>query len=316
MKKRQLGSQGPEISVIGYGAWEAGGMAWGPNPPEEQVIDAMRAAVDSGVNWIDTAEVYGGGKSEELVRRAVEGLDDVLIFTKLAPKGAGRGFDPEGVRRGAEASLERLGRDAIDLYQLHWPDREIPVETTWEAMAKLVDDGLVRWIGVSNFDRELIERCEKVRHVDSLQPQFSLLWQKGRTDLFPFLAESGTGVIAYGPLGYGLLTGAFTKDTKFSDDDWRSGKHGMRAYDRLFADGKFERNVGISERLRPIADRLDLTLAQLALAWVFHQRGVTGAIAGSRSPQHVRENAEAGGVELSEKDLDEIDSIVPHDTPG
>lgn len=309
MQRARLGSNGPEISAIGFGAWEAGGMGWGPNPPDEQTIRAIRTAIDEGMNWIDTAEVYGGGRSEELVARAVEGRD-VMIFTKLAPKPAGSGFHPAGVRAGAEGSLKRLRRDVIDLYQLHWPGRRVRLEETWTAMASLVDDGLVRYIGLSNFTREMIETCERIRHVDSLQPEFSLLRQNGRQDLFPFCEANGTGVIAYGPLGYGLLTGAFTKDTEFSDDDWRGGGHGMGAYDRLFAPGKLDRNLDIVDRLRPVAERLGITLAQLALAWVFHQRGVTAAIAGSRSPEHVAENARAGSVTLKPEDLEEIDAIV------
>ncbi|MGH2730286.1 MAG: aldo/keto reductase [Actinomycetota bacterium] len=312
MRTAQLGSTGPAISVVGFGAWEAGGMAWGPNPSDEQTIEAMTTAFDKGMTWIDTAEVYGGGRSEKLVAQAVAERDDILVFTKLAAKPAGSGFHPAGVRTGAEASLKRLGRDVIDLYQLHWPDRDEgnPIEETWEAMAALVDDGLVRWIGVSNFDQELIERCEKIRHVDSLQPHFSMLHQDGRDDLFSFCAENGTGIIAYGPLGYGLLTGAFTKDTKFGDDDWRSGKHGMGAYDELFSPGKFEKNLAVVDALRPVADRLDVTLAQLALAWVVHQTGVTGAIAGSRSPSHVADNADAGTVTLEDKHLEEIEKIL------
>lgn len=310
MRTRRLGSQGPEISVVGYGAWEAGGNVWGPNPPDEQVIDAMHAAFEAGINWVDTAEVYGGGRSERLVADALEGHDHVLVFTKVASKGAGSGHHPEGVRSAAEKSLERLRRDAIDLFQLHWPDRSVPFERTWEAMASLVEDGLVKHIGVSNFDRAGIERCERVAHVDSLQPQFSLLTQKGRDDLFPFCEDNGTGVICYGPLAYGLLTGAFDKDTTFGDDDWRSGKHGMRGYERLFKPGVFEAHIDTVERLRPVAERLGITLAQLALAWVVHQRGVTGAIAGSRDPGHVRDNAGAGDVTLETKDLEEIDSIV------
>ena len=310
MNHKKLGSNGPEISTVGFGAWEAGGMAWGPNPPDSQTISAMQTAFDAGVNWIDTAEVYGGGRSEELVAQAVKDRDDVIVFTKVAPKPGGSGFEPENVRKAAEASLSRLGRDHIDVFQLHWPDRAIPVEDTWGAMAALVDDGLVRWIGVSNFSRELIEKCEPIRHVDSLQPHFSMLNQEGRTDLFPFCEENGTGIIAYGPLGYGLLTGAITHDTEFGDDDWRGGKHGMSAYPKLFAPGKIERNLDIVDALRPVADRIGTTLAQLALAWVIAQRGVTAAIAGSRSPDHVRENAGAGSVELSAKDLEEIESIV------
>ena len=310
MRTRRLGSSGLEISVIGFGAWEAGGMAWGPNPPDEQTIRAMQTAIESGVNWIDTAEVYGGGRSEELVARAVEGREDILIFTKLAPKPAGTGFDRDGVRRAAEKSLRRLGREHIDVYQLHWPAWDVPVEETWEAMAGLVDEGLVRHVGVSNFDRSLIERCESIRHVDSLQPHFSLLHPEGRNDLLPFCKTNGTGVVAYGPLGYGLLTGAVTRETEFGDDDWRGGGHGMRAYDSMFAPGKLERNLDVVERLHPIADKLGITLAQLALAWVVRQEGVTAAIAGSRSPDHVAENAGAGSIDLSDGDLQEIESLI------
>jgi aryl-alcohol dehydrogenase-like predicted oxidoreductase len=310
MKTRRLGSQGPEISVIGFGAWEAGGMAWGPNPPDEQTLEAMRGAIDSGMAWIDTAEVYGGGRSEELVARATEGHDDVRVFTKVAPKPAGSGFDKSGIRAAAEKSLGRLKRDSIDLYQLHWRANNVEIEETWEAMARLVEDRLVKYLGVSNFDRDLIERCERIRHVDSLQPPFSMLEQQGRNDLFVFCESNGTGIIAYGPLGYGLLTGAFTKDTEFGDDDWRGGGHGMPPYERLFAPGKFEQKLDLVDSLRPTADRLNITVAQLALAWVTHQVGVTGAIAGSRSPVHVSENAGAGSVDLSDKDLDEIEGIL------
>jgi aryl-alcohol dehydrogenase-like predicted oxidoreductase len=309
VRTERLGRDGPMISVIGFGAWEAGGRAWGPNPPDEQTIAAMRAALDAGVTWIDTAEVYGSGRSEELVARAVAGTD-TMVFTKVAPKPNGSGFDSPSVRKAAEGSLRRLGRQVIDLYQLHWRDRSVPIEETWGAMAQLVDDGLVRHIGLSNFDQGLIERCESIRHVDSLQPHFSMLWQRGRHDLFPLCAKNGTGVIAYGPLGYGLLTGAVTKDTQFGEDDWRGGGHGMGLYDKLFAPGVLESNLAKVDALRTVCDRLGLTLAQLALTWVFHQEGVTGAIAGSRSPEHVAENAAAGDVVLEQKDLEEIDEIL------
>ena len=310
MDTRQLGSNGPIISVVGFGAWEAGGMAWGPNPPDDQTIRAMQAGIDSGMTWIDTAEVYGGGRSEELVGQAVRGRDDVLVFTKLAPKPAGSGYDAASVSAGAQASLRRLGRDVIDLYQLHWPDRSVDIAETWEAMAGLVDEGLVRAIGVSNFGSDLIERCAAIRHVDSLQPHFSMLWRRGRDDLFPLCESNGTGIIAYGPLGFGLLTGAITAETEFGDDDWRGGGHGMGNYERFFAPGNREKMLQVVDDLRPIADRLDITLAQLALAWVIHQKGVTGAIAGSRSPEHVAENAGAGSVRLEAKDLEEIESVL------
>ena len=310
MKMQKLGSQGPEISVVGFGAWEAGGGIWG-EVPDDQTIEAMRAAVDAGITWIDTAEVYGKGRSEELVGKALQDLD-ALVFTKVAPQGAGSGFRPEQVKEAARKSLERLQRDVIDVYQLHWPDSSIPVEDTWGAMAELVDEGSVRYIGVSNFDRELIERCERIRHVDSLQPHFSMLHQAGRHRFFPFCKENGTGIVAYGPLAGSLLTGAITMETEFDDSDWRSGKTAGQAgyFKEFFAPGIKERNLEKVDRLKKIAGRLDASMAQLALAWVFHQTGVTGAIAGSRSPKHVRDNAAAGTITLSSDDLEEVDTIL------
>ncbi len=310
MKTHKLGSQGPDLSVIGFGAWEAGGEAYGPNDSEERVIEAIHAGLDSGINWIDTAEVYGQGTSERIVGRAIAGRrEDVLIATKVAPSTEGTGHRAAEVRRACEGSLERLGIDRIDLYQLHWPDDGVPVEETWGAMAALVDDGLVRWIGLSNYDREQIQRCESIRHVDSLQPQFSMLHLKHR-DLIKWCATNGTGVVPYGPLAYGLLTGAITADTTFHPGDWRT-TGGASYYDNLFAPGKLERSLAVVEGLRPIADRLGITMAQLALAWTFQQPGVTSAIAGSRDPKHVRQNAEAADVELDAKTLDEIEGILP-----
>ena len=310
MKMHKLGSQGPDISVIGFGGWEAGGGIWG-EIPDEQSIEAIRAAIDAGMTWIDTAEVYGRGRSEEVVGRALKGYD-ALVFTKVAPQGAGSGFRPEQVKDAARKSLGRLQRDAIDLYQLHWPDPSIPVEDTWGAMAELVDEGLVRYIGVSNFDKELIERCENIRHVDSLQPHFSMLHQAGRYRFFPFCKENGTGIIAYGPLAGSLLTGAITMETEFDDSDWRSGKTQGRAgyFDEFFAPGVKEKYLGKVEQLKKVAERLGVSMPQLALAWVFHQTGVTGAIAGSRSPKHVRDNAGAGTISLSTDDLEEVDRIL------
>ena len=310
MELRSLGSQGPIISVIGYGGWEAGGDAWGPEPPEGDVLAAMRAGFDAGINWVDTAEIYGGGRSESVIGRAIAGRPDVMTFTKVASTPRGSGYAPLSIRRAAEASLRRLHRDAIDLYQLHWPDEaDVPLEDAWGAMADLVDAGLVRWVGVSNFTREQIERCERLRHVDSLQPHLSMLWQE-RLPLLEVCSGNGTGVIAYGPLAFGLLTGSIRHETTFPDNDWRSGGHGLRAYDQLFAPGRFGPNLVVVDALRPIAQRLDVSLGQLALAWLLHRDGITGAIAGSRSPEHVRENAAASNVELSTECLAEIDSIL------
>lgn len=310
MRTRRLGSDGPEISVIGFGAWEMGGNHWGPNPDEDVLARAVHAGLDAGMTWVDTAEVYGSGTSEEILGRALRGRDDVMVFTKLAPGPAGSGFKPDQVRRGAENSLRRLGREVIDLYQLHWPDGNVPVEETWEAMAGLAAEGLVRYIGVSNFNVELIDRCLKVRHVDSLQPHFSMLYRSPRDELLPFCARNGIGVISYGPLAFGLLTGALTTETTFDDTDWRSGKLGMGNYERLFAPDARRAHLDTVDRLRPIADRLGISPAELALAWNVSQHGVTGAIAGSRSPEHTATNARAGEVTLSDKDLEEIEAVL------
>jgi aryl-alcohol dehydrogenase-like predicted oxidoreductase len=314
VRERRLGSRGPDLSVVGFGAWEAGGGSeWGRPPPEGQVLNAIRSVFDCGIDWIDTAEVYGRGRSEELVGKAVAGRrDEVRLASKVAPVPEGSGFRAEQVRAACEKSLRRLGTQHIDLYQLHWPDGgRIPVEETWTAMAGLVDDGLVRFIGVSNFDRDLIERCQAIRHVDSLQQEFSMLELRDR-DLIRWCGEQGTGVLSYSPLAFGLLTGAIGPESRFDADDVRSGRDGGS----LFAPGNRERNHAVVEALRPFAERLDITLAQLALAWNVHQPGVTAAIAGSRNPDHVRSNAAAGDVELDDATLSELDEIVSRVAPA
>ncbi len=311
MRRARLGERGPELSVIGFGAWEAGGGSeWGNAPPDDQVLGAIRAIFDCGIDWVDTAEVYGRGRSEELVGRAVAGRrDELLIASKVAPSPAGSGFRAEQVRRACEGSLRRIGTDHLDLYQLHWPDESgVPVEETWGAMAALVDEGLVRFIGVSNFDRGLIERCRPIRHVDSLQQEFSMLWRRD-AGLIRWCGEVGTGVLSYAPLAYGLLTGAITSETRFDEGDFRGGGEEEDA-DALFAPGRREEHLAVVGALRPIAERLGLTLAQLALAWNVHQPGVTSAIAGSRNPDHVRSNARAGGTELDEAAVSELDAIL------
>lgn len=317
MGSRRLGFDGPEISVIGHGAWEAGGM-WGTNPPDEQIVAAMHAAFEAGVTWIDTAEVYGPHRSEELVGRAIEGRDDVMVFTKVAPRVEingrvfGSGLDPDGVRAAAEGTLKRLGREVIDLYQVHIPWPQVPVEETWGAMAQLVDDGLVRYIGVSNFEAHLLERCEAIRHVDACQVHFSLLHPAARDELIPVCQRNGTGVLCYGALGFGLLTGTITRDTEFSPDDWRSGAIPIPVplYQQIFAPVARERHLAVVEQLPVVAQRLGLAPAQLALAWVIHQPGVTGVICGTRSPDRARENAAAAGVELTGEDVFEIDALL------
>jgi aryl-alcohol dehydrogenase-like predicted oxidoreductase len=301
-----LGSRGRELSVIGFGAWEAGmGRDWGDAPPEDQVVEAIATVFETGIGWIDTAEVYGDGTSERLIGRAIAGRrDEILVATKVAPKPDGSGFRSEQVQRACRKSLERLSTDRIDLYQLHWPDESgVPIEDTWGAMASLVDEGLVRFIGVSNFDRALIERCLAVRHVDSLQQEFSMLVLDDR-DLIRWCGGLGVGVLAYGPLAYGLLAGAVTAETTFAPADHRLEQP------NLFGPGNLERGLAVVNAMRPIAARLGITVAQLALAWTVHQPGVTSAIAGSRNPDHVRSNAAAGDVVLDAATLGELERIL------
>lgn len=310
MELRTLGPQGPAISVVGYGGWEAGGRGWGAPRLDAEVIAAMRAGFDAGINWIDTAEVYGDGGSEELSGRAIQGHDDVMVFTKVASAPRGSGYARASIRRAAEASLRRLRRDVIDVYQLHWPDeKDVPLEEAWGSMATLVESGLVRWIGVSNFTEDLIARCEAIRHVDVLQPHLSMLWQE-RLPLTEVCVANGTGVIVYGPLAFGLLTGTITPRTRFADDDFRGGKLGLRAYNQLFSPGRFEANLGVVSAVTPIAARIGVSLAQLAIAWVLHRQGVSGAIVGSCSPQHVRENVAASSARLSARDLADIGRVL------
>jgi aryl-alcohol dehydrogenase-like predicted oxidoreductase len=306
MRTAQLGSAGPAISVVGFGTWEAGGTDWGPNESDDAVIAAIRAGLDAGITWIDTAEVYGKGVSEELVGRAIAGRrDDVFVATKVGPADEGSGFKPNEVRAACRASLGRLSIDRIDLYQLHWPDPfGTPLEETWGAMCELQDAGLVHHIGMSNFDRASIERCLEIRHVDSLQQEFSMLVLDDR-ELIRWCGEHGVGVVSYSPLGAGLLTGALTRERAGSLEDWRGEwKEG------LFSPSGLDRAFGLIEGLRPIATRLGITLGQLSLAWNIAQPGVTAAIAGSRNPDHVRENAAAGDVELDLATLGELEALL------
>ncbi len=305
MRTRRLGRSGPDISVIGFGAWEAGGDAWGANESEEAVIAAMHAGSDAGMTWIDTAEVYGNGVSETIVGKAVAGRrGGVLVATKVAPATEGTGFRPDQVRAACDASLTRLGIDRIDLYQLHWPDPTgPPIEDTWGAVTELQDAGKVRAIGVSNFDRELIERCEAIRHVDSLQQEFSMLSLADRA-LIEWCGQVETGVVTYGPLGFGLLTGHISREQAASAGDWRRSDEGP------FTDENLAKDFTIVEGLRPIAERVGITMAQLALAWNIAQPGVTAAIAGSRNPAHTSDNAAAGDTDLDDATLAEIDALL------
>jgi aryl-alcohol dehydrogenase-like predicted oxidoreductase len=269
----------------------------------------MHAAIDAGINWIDTAEAYGGGRSEELVAQVLrDRRDEVLVFTKVAHFASG--LRPEQIRRAIRRSLQRLGIDRVDLYQVHWPaEHLLPIEEVWSTMAEIADEGLASRIGVSNFDRALIERCLAIRHVDSVQNRLSLLVQRDRDVLLPWLAERGIGYLGYAPLAFGLLTGRISEETRFEPGDWRGGDGNVGYYDEFFAPNVIGSHLELVDRLRAVAARLDVPVGTLAIRAVLELGGVTGAIVGSRDERHVRENAGAGGLHLDETTRRELDAI-------
>jgi aryl-alcohol dehydrogenase-like predicted oxidoreductase len=316
MQKRPLGTSGIEITPVGFGSWAVGGgewaFGWGPQDDDDS-IRAIRHAISAGVAWIDTAAIYGLGHSEEIVGRAVAGIpaaDRPLIFTKCGLeadtadpfKPAVRNAAPAFIRLEVERSLRRLGVERIDLYQIHWPDETgVPVEDSWGEMARLVDEGKVRAIGVSNFDVARLELCERIRHVDSLQPPFSLIHRGSGIELIPWAAAHGTGVIVYSPMASGILTDSFSPDRVIAmgDKDWR------RRSDS-FLEPALTGNVALRDALKPIAQRHGTTVSAVAVAWVLAWPGVSGAIVGARRPEQVDGWLPAAGLTLSALDLAEI----------
>ncbi len=317
---RRLGRDGPEITRVGFGAWAVGGggwsFGWGPQDDEDS-LRAMRHAVERGVNWIDTAAVYGLGHSEEVVGRLLRDFgagDRPLVFTKCGlvwdesdpMKPPQRNLQPASIRRECEASLRRLGVESIDLYQFHWPDETgTPVEDSWGEMLRLVEEGKVRWAGVSNFSAELLERCEPLRHVDSLQPPFSLVRRESAGTEIPWAAEHGTGVIVYSPMQSGLLTDRWSMERvkTLADDDWRRNAS-------EFQSPNVERNLALRDALRPIAERHHTSVASVAVAWTLSWPGVTSAIVGARTPEQVDGWVVAAAVDLTREDLDEIAGAI------
>ena len=316
---RLLGTSGLEITTVGFGSWAVGGggyaFGWGPQDDRRSVA-AITHAAELGVNWVDTAAIYGVGHSEEVVGRAVRSLPEgsrPLVFTKCGrewdpadPSSDWRELTPATVRRGAEDSLRRLGLEQIDLFQIHWPDdRGNPIEPGWEEMLALKEEGLVRAVGVSNFDLGLLERCESLGHVDSLQPPFSLIGRDTAGELLPWALEHGTGVICYSPMQNGLLTDSFGPEriASMAEDDWRRSAPS-------FQEPSLGRSLALRDALRPVAERHDVTVAAVAVAWVLAWPGVSGAIVGGRAPEQVDGWIGAAGLALSDADLDEIAAAV------
>jgi aryl-alcohol dehydrogenase-like predicted oxidoreductase len=326
INKRSLGSSGLEITTVGFGAWAIGGGGWtyGWGPQDDKTSEeTMRRAIQLGVNWIDTAAVYGLGHSEEVVGRFVRSLpasERPYVFTKCGliwderdrmqePK---RVLKPESIRAECEASLRRLGIERIDLYQFHWPDDTgTPVEDSWEAILRLIEEGKVRLAGVSNFDVSLLNRCASIRHVDSLQPPFSLIRRDVAARQIPWCEAHKTGVICYSPMQSGLLTERFSAErvARMADDDWR--RHSPE-----FNPPNLKRNVALRDALRPIAQRHGTSVSSVAIAWVLSWPGVTAAIVGARSPEQVDGWIGAANLELSPADLDEIARAIERTGAG
>jgi aryl-alcohol dehydrogenase-like predicted oxidoreductase len=323
---RPLGLGGPEITTTGFGAWALGGgdwaFSWGPQD-DDASIAAILHAVDRGITWIDTAAVYGLGHSEEVVGRALQRIpaaDRPLVFTKCGllrdesdrHADARRDLRPESIRRECDESLRRLGVDVIDLYQFHWPDETgTPVEESWGTMLELIAAGKVRAGGVSNFDVPLLERCEAIGHVTSLQPPFSMISRAAAADVLPWCGAHGTGVIAYSPMQSGLLTGAFSAErmAALAADDWR-----RRSAD--FQSPQLERSLALVSELEPIAARHGVGLPALAVAWVLAFPEVSGAIVGARSPEQVDGWIAGASLELDERDLGDVAAAIERTGAG
>ena len=312
MTKRKLGYTDLHLTTVGLGTWAIGGtgyaFSWGPQDDADS-ISAIHRALDLGINWIDTAPVYGLGHSEEIVGKAVAGRrDQVFIATKCErvwdegnPMPYGR-LKAESVRREAEASLRRLNVDTIDLYQIHWPDPEEDIEEGWGAIADLIREGKVRYGGVSNFSIEQLRRILPIHPVASLQPPYSMIRRDIESELLPFCAAHDIGVIVYSPMQSGILTGRFTRErvANLPDSDWRK-----RA--PSFLDPQLGANLALVERLRPLAERQKRTVAQLAIAWTLRRLEVTAAIVGARRADQIEETAPASDWVLSEDDIAAIE---------
>lgn len=323
MQTRKLGYSDLHLTTVGLGTWAIGGggwaFGWGPQDDAESIA-AIRRALDPspgsgrglGINWIDTAAVYGLGHSEEIVGQAIAGRrDEVIIATKCGlvwDEGSttpyGR-LKAESVRREVEASLRRLNVEVIDLYQIHWPDPAPDIEEAWGVIADLIREGKVRYGGVSNFSVEQLKRVQAIHPVASLQPPYSMIRRGIEEDLLPYCAANDIGVIVYSPMQAGLLAGKFTPErvANLPNDDWRKRS-------THFREPELGANLALVEKLRPIAERNGRTVAQLAIAWVLRQAEVTAAIVGARRPSQIEETAPAGDWVLSAEDIAEIDALL------
>jgi aryl-alcohol dehydrogenase-like predicted oxidoreductase len=320
MDTKRFGNSDLHITPIGFGAWAIGGggweFAWGAQD-DSQSIAAIWEALDLGVNWIDTAAVYGLGHSEEVVARALERVRQrPHIFTKCGmvwgdDREVGFRLKAESVRRECEASLKRLRVDALDLYQVHWPKPAEDIEEGWATLAKLRAEGKVRWIGVSNFDVGQLQRAQAIAPVTSLQPPYSLVKREAEAEILPYAAQQGIGVIAYSPLASGLLTGTMSRQriAGLPADDWRRNNPD-------YQEPRLTRNLRLVSLLRTIGARHGRTPGQVAVAWVLRNPAVTGAIVGARRPGQMAELVEADGFRLSPAERAEIEVFFTREAAG
>ena len=313
MQTKRLGTSDLEITPIGIGAWAMGGagwaFAWGPQDDDESVA-AIHAALDSGINWIDTAAVYGLGHSEEVVARALQGRSHKpFVFTKCARvwnenREIGKSLKADSIRRELEASLRRLQADTIDLYQMHWPEPDEDLEEGWGAMAQLQKEGKVRWIGVSNFNAAQLRRAQAIAPITSLQPPYSIISPEIEETVLPYTQANHIGVIVYSPMKSGLLSGAMTRErvAAMPADDFRR---------RVppFQEPRLTRNLALAELLRGIGERHGRTAGEVAIAWTLRHPAVTAAIVGMRSPKQVEGVIGAAEFRLSPEEIAEIQSF-------
>jgi len=314
MKTRQFGNTDMHITPIGFGSWAVGGggyqFGWGPQD-DEQSIAAINHALDLGINWIDTAAVYGLGHAEEVVARALEGRSDrPYIFTKCGRVWNERGeitgsLKAQSIRRECENSLRRLQADVIDLYQIHWPDPDPEIEEGWATMAELKKEGKVRYIGVSNFNVSQMLRAMEIAPISSLQPPFSLVEPDIRKDILPFCEKHNIGVIVYSPMASGLLTGSMSREriAKLPEDDWRRR-------DLQFREPRLSRNLELVEKLNEIAFMHNITPGAVAIAWTLRHPGVTGAIVGARRPEQVDGIIPAAEFRLTDSEAAELEEFL------
>ena len=315
MNTRILGNSDLHLTAVGFGAWAIGGAGWAYSWGEqndEDSISAIHRALELGVNWIDTAAVYGLGHSEKVVARALKNWHGAkpYVFSKCILTWDGGGqitptFSPESIRKECENSLQRLEVPAIDLYQVHWPpqDNGPGLEVAWQTLDALQKEGKVRWIGVSNFDTAQIQRAQKIAPVTSLQPPYSILRRQIEQDALPYCEQQGIGVIVYAPMFSGMLTGAMTREraAALPEDDFRSRNP-------EYKEPKLSQNLALVEKLKEIGARHDRNAGEVAIAWTLRNPAVTGAIVGSRSAKQAEGVMGAGEFRLSESEIAEIEA--------